>query len=137
MSFAVDYYSEALKLNPYNTQALFNRALAYYQLKKPRKAVLDLNQLLELNAKDAEAYELRAELHASIEHFDEALSDYSQSIIIQPTVNRYLNRALLQASLNQFPLALQDIDQAIHLNPTDPAAQTTKADILMAMGYVG
>ncbi len=137
LSVAIDYYTEALKLNDKNQQALFNRALAYYQLEKPRKAIFDLNQLLALNTKDAEALELRAELHATLNQFDKALTDYSHSILIQPSVNRYLNRALLQADQKQFDLALQDIDEAIHLNPADAASHTVKADVLMAMGQVG
>lgn len=137
LSFAVDYYTEALKLDEKNPSILFNRALAYYLLNKPHKAIFDLNRLLELSPADAEAFELRAELRIEVNNVEEALADYSQAILLQPNVNRYLNRALLQAQQGQFILALQDVDMAIHLNPTDAATQTVKADILFAQGKVG
>ncbi|HVK05459.1 MAG TPA: tetratricopeptide repeat protein, partial [Armatimonadaceae bacterium] len=53
---AVDINTKAIQRNPKDTNALFNRGVAYYNLKQYDKAAADYGQVIALKPDDAEAY---------------------------------------------------------------------------------
>jgi tetratricopeptide (TPR) repeat protein len=60
---AIKDWSEALKINPKDATALFNRSAAYAAAKDFDKALQDLDATIQLSPKDPDAYELRADLY--------------------------------------------------------------------------
>lgn len=77
---AVEVYTSILTKTPNNTDALFNRAAAYSELKKTNEAIIDLNQCIELNRKDANVYYLRGALLIGLNKFDDGCKDITVAI---------------------------------------------------------
>jgi tetratricopeptide (TPR) repeat protein len=80
----------------------------------------DYNQAIELNPKDAEAYNNRGVLkQTNIHDIQGALADYNKAIELNPQhAYAYYNRGLIKGyNLNDKTGALADYNQAIDLNP--------------------
>jgi tetratricopeptide (TPR) repeat protein len=90
-------------------------------MKEADKALADYNKALELNPKDAVAYNNRGLVHHERGELDKALADYSMAITLDPTnPTFYENRALILAAKGLTPKAAEDYKKALKLT-TDEA----------------
>ena len=82
---AIDCFSEYLKVNPRDADALHYRALCYYAVSEYIAAFADVNEAIRRrNRKSASSmddlYHTRAMFYAAIENYDEALKDYARAL---------------------------------------------------------
>lgn len=66
----------------------YNRALLLTVLKRPAEAVEALDQTIELDDEDAQAYELRGKLLRDLQRFDEAYRDLTKAMEHDPSLIR-------------------------------------------------
>jgi len=74
---AIDYYTETIFQNPYHTNAIYNRGLAYYTQEKYNKALHDFDALIAINPDDTQAFEQRARVKFLLDDPEGAYLDYS------------------------------------------------------------
>jgi tetratricopeptide (TPR) repeat protein len=117
---AVQQLSRAIALKPKYTTAYYVRAIINDLLGNYPSALVDFNQVIALDPKNANAYNHRGVLkHTKLNDSQGALADYNQVITLDPKLaNAYSNRGVLKAEkLNDSQGALADYDQAIALSP--------------------
>ncbi|MEP7293768.1 MAG: hypothetical protein ABI835_18415, partial [Chloroflexota bacterium] len=68
----------------------------------------------------AALYALRGQIEANQTLYDAALEDYTQSVTLEPTPERFFNRGLLYQVQNNVEAALSDFSDAIALDGTNP-----------------
>lgn len=119
-SRAVRDFSEALKLNPEDSNAYSNRGLANFYLGARTQAIDDYNQALRLDPGLAKAYKNRGFTRWLEQDIRGAMLDLKQAITIDPTyVPAYQTRGRLQFQQGEMAEALADYDQALKFKPKD------------------
>jgi tetratricopeptide (TPR) repeat protein/S1-C subfamily serine protease len=94
-----------------------------------RQAIQEFSKGIRLNSKYEPAYFMRAITYEQVKEVQLALTDYNQSILLNPTnPSAYHNRALLkQTNLNDVQGALADYNQTILLDSNNAAAYNNRA----------
>lgn len=81
---AVNYYSEAIKLNGKNATYYSNRAAAYLQLGCFQKAEEDCNRAISLDKKNVKAYLRRGTSRESLLFYKDAAQDFKHALVLEP-----------------------------------------------------
>jgi len=116
-------FSEALKVNPQATDALYNRGAAYALLGQPDYALADFAHLLDLAPKDPDTLYYRAQIYMSQGKREAALADLSGVLAGHPEdIDSRMQRAGLSIMLGRNEDAIADLDQLLQKEPTSPAA---------------
>ncbi len=117
---AVEYFSEAIRIDPRFVLAYYNRGIAWQALGSEQRAIDDYTQALRLEPYLADAYGSRGTAYENLGQFERAIKDYSEAIRLAPKVaQNYANRASALGKLGRFPLAIRDYDKALQLEPRD------------------
>jgi len=74
---AIKFYSKAIEENQINSEAFFNRGMAYHDLGMFIKAIKDFTTAIKLNSRFSEAYKNRALSYYSLNENKKALEDYN------------------------------------------------------------
>jgi len=134
MESAAELYAVAFEADQQNTKALYNLALANFNLTNYGKAEVALDKLLQLTPNDTAAFELlghtllnRGKAERAVECFDIVLQ-------AKATDARYVNRALAKIAIRHTDEALNDLDMALQLNPQNFEACLGKGITLMELG---
>jgi len=131
---AIDYYTEAILKDPYHTNALYNRGLAYYTQEKYNKALYDFDQVIDISPDDVQAFEQRARVKFLLNDPEGAYLDYSYALEQSPSSILFVNRGMASSMLENYSKALKDYDDALEKNPSDAEAYVNKGDIFFATG---
>jgi len=108
LSKAQSIFNEFIRNNPKLAGGYTNLALVYFKKSKYVKSLKQANKALELNPKQAQALNLRAQLYVLDGKIHKAKKDYIQSVTIKPKyINAQYNLALL------YDIYLQEIEPAI------------------------
>ena len=75
--------NEWIQENPANSNAYFERHLAWMKIGEPRRALADLNKVIELDP-EAVAYRSRGEVYRHLGQYDKALEDFERAEAINP-----------------------------------------------------
>jgi serine/threonine protein kinase len=137
---AVEFFSQAIKFDPKNASAFFNRGLALSNIadnksgaareKQLNSAIQDYNQAININPNYATAYNSRGSLYLRLGNNEQAIQDYSQAINISPNYAlAYKNRGDLYRKLDNHQQAIQDYSQAINFYPNYAAAYKNRGDL--------
>ncbi|NNN04388.1 MAG: tetratricopeptide repeat protein [Elusimicrobia bacterium] len=119
---AVAAYDRAADLG-LPVKALPRRAKAWEALKKPQKALADLDAALKLQPDSTDLLVARGELEARLKHDVEALADLTRAARLAPKDAPVLvARASFYASRGKSELAQADFDSAIEADPDDADA---------------
>ena len=117
-------FTDAIKSNPRDAEAYFNRALVYHSKPDPDydKAIADYTRALELDTRLEGAYNNRGNAYAERPKpdYDLALSDYNSAIKQSSDLAvAYNNRGnVYKNKLNpDYELAIADYDHSLKLNP--------------------
>ncbi|GMJ12920.1 ARABIDOPSIS THALIANA TRANSLOCON AT THE OUTER MEMBRANE OF CHLOROPLASTS 64-V, outer membrane 64 [Hibiscus trionum] len=89
---AVNYYTEAIKLNGTNATYYNNRAAAYLELGCFQQAEEDCNKAISLDKKNVKAYLRRGTARESLLCYKEALQDFKHALVLEPQ-NKVANLA--------------------------------------------
>ena len=117
-------------------QNLFYPISKYYRAIGEGRTLTYLNDRLERNPKDSEAWMLRGNFYDdSPGGSGKALVDYSIAIILDPTyADAYVERSSTHHDRGEHQLAFEDADEAIRLNPDIALAYVNRAAALAALG---
>lgn len=88
---AIADYSEAIRLDPTDAIAYFNRGNDWLNKKHFDKAIADYNQAIRLNPTDADAYFNRGLIWEYKKEYDKANGDYSEAIRLDPQLSAAYN----------------------------------------------
>ena len=120
---AIEYYSQAIRLDPGYSAAYYNRGLAYHDLKQYRRSIQDYNEAIRLDPEFTSAYNNRGNAFSDLQHYQWALNDYNQALQLDPTYSpAYNNRGNVYSELKQHSRAIEDHTKAIRLDPQNAVA---------------
>lgn len=124
---AIEYLSQAIRLDPTQAGVYYMRAFGYFGLKQFDRAIADFNQAIRLVPNFSEGYNIRGAVYGEMNQWSRAIADYNQAISLNPNfAPAYNGRAIAYFNLNQFSRAIADFDQVIHLNPNDEGAYISR-----------
>ena len=81
---ALNYYTEAIKLNGMNATYYCNRAAAYLKLACFQQAEEDCNNAILIDKKNVKAYLRRGAARESLLRYKEALEDFKHAQVLEP-----------------------------------------------------
>ena len=120
---AIAKYDKAIKLDPSNVKAYFNRGLAkadssggWRHTTDYRSAITDYDKAIELRPNDAEAYLSRGTAKSALGYRQHAVADYNKAIELDPeNAKAYNNRGTARYALGDEKCAVLDFERAIEL----------------------
>ncbi len=119
---AFEDYDEALKIAPDYYTAIYNRGSLNLNLGKPKEAMVDLNQAIEVNPSNA-AYNSRGLAKSLLGDYQGAIVDFNEAVLLDPNdENAYYNRGVANINLENYKLAIPDLTKAIETQSTNPDA---------------
>jgi len=111
-------YSQILKFEPKNVDALCLLGLAYGELKRSAEAVEFLRKATRLAPKHAVAHNFLGGALKELGRADEALASFDRAISHRPDLmDAYVNRADLLMALNRPAEAVETYDRALSIHP--------------------
>ncbi len=118
---AIDLCNQAmgLTLNPSLASAVFMTCGDAYAGKKDwDHALLDYDETIKIDPKNADAWVNRGNTYGHKEQHDRSIQNYDEAIRLNPNLEEaYSNRALQYLALKNVDKALPDLTEAIRLNP--------------------
>jgi tetratricopeptide (TPR) repeat protein len=81
---AVDEYSEAVKLNPENSDVHFNLGWALMESKRYIEALVPLKKSIRLNPKNTDAYYSLGWVYGELKRYEEAVVALEETLLIDP-----------------------------------------------------
>ena len=106
---AIDYFTEAIRLNPNNLFAFLNRAYSKHEIKDIAGAWDDLNIALEIDPNNGIAFYNRAIVNWKLGHQLSSIKDYSKAINKNIKLkNAYAIRGILKSNIGDAEGACAD-----------------------------
>jgi len=114
---AVDYFNNALKLNPKSIEALYSLALFYQNTGEYNKAIERYTTLLQIDPKYKYAHYNLGYIHlVYLQTYDVAVENFTNAIICDPTYfEAYYNRGYCYELLGNVVFARKDYEQALKI----------------------
>ena len=94
---AIDDYSEAVRLNPKDPEAPFNRGMAYLRTDKYDLAARDFTEVISLQPKNADAYVYRGIIRVYQNREKEAEADFQKAFQIDPALKKKIQPIIDEA----------------------------------------
>jgi tetratricopeptide (TPR) repeat protein len=110
---AILYYSEAIERDKTHSEALYNRAMAYFSQQKYYLCSLDLDEFLRLYPHDRDALERRGNAALMLKKYDESVNFYTRAIQIASSTRLLTNRGLAALESGDPEYALKDFKEAL------------------------
>jgi len=118
---AVDDYTTAITLNPFDPFPYNNRALAYEDLGKTELAIEGYTKAINLDASFFNAWNNRGIALGKTGRYMEAIEDFTAALRVTPSSSSaYLNRGYALLALERPGEALKDFTKADSLTPGSP-----------------
>lgn len=132
---AIANISEAIKLNPNNSNAYKNRGVAYMRKEDFDKAMADFNKAIELNPQNEAAFYSRGLVHMRTGFIDRAIADCNKTIELNPKhALAYNNRGSFYGRKGLLNKAIADLNQSIELDPSLSAAYRNRSIAYKKLG---
>jgi len=115
----VEFYSQAIKLNPKYAEAYNYRGLAYFEKNFYEMAVSDYYKAITLEPDNAKPYNNLGNYYATVKKdYDRALREYDKAITLSPNDARiYSNRGFAYDRKKDPENAVKDYNKALELDP--------------------
>ena len=111
---SIDEFNRALKADPKDQKALYNRALAFGLLEDYKTAKEDLSKCIEMSPSNAQAFYSRGYWSELSGEFTEAMKDYEQAILLNPKIyDAYLGIAHIHQLEKNDEKACEALSRAI------------------------
>lgn len=120
-SEAVASYDKVIASDSKNVDAYLGRARANQMMPDgTRRSIEDCDKAIELNPKNAAAFDLRGTDYLIISDHNKALKDFDSAVQLDPkNPTRYVIRGNAYHNLKRFSEALKDYDRAFELRPSE------------------
>jgi tetratricopeptide (TPR) repeat protein len=103
--------------------------------KKPERAIDLFTQALEVSPHRPEIWLHRGDARVKQGDHDGAISDYTESLRLEPSARTHLHRARARRAKKLFDLALVDLAACVELDPDfEAAAEKERIKVRSAMG---
>lgn len=113
----------------------WNQAQNYIKDSKFDKALKLLDQILEVNPKNANVLSERAVVFFHLGNKERALKELDYCVLLEPTnPYRYSSRAYIKASLKDISGAIEDYEKCVQLDPDDAIAYNNMGLLLESQG---
>ena len=121
---AIDYYNNALNINPQSAEAYYNLALFYQNTEQIQEAIDTYDKLLKIEPSNQYAiYNLGFINLVYLKEFEKAVHYFTQAINIdQEYFDAYFNRGYAQELLGNYNEARWDYQKALELKTNYPKA---------------
>ncbi|MBW7998514.1 MAG: tetratricopeptide repeat protein [Candidatus Glassbacteria bacterium] len=127
---AIEYFGQAIRIDPGYPAAYNGRGIAYDDLKQHQRAIEDYDQAIQLDPDDATAYVNRGATNNNLKQYRRAIEDLDQAIQIDPDIaSAYNNRGNAYKNLKQYRRAIEDLDVAIRLDPSLAGAYNNRGSV--------
>jgi tetratricopeptide (TPR) repeat protein len=114
---ALKLFTKSIDILDNNYLALANRASCYVILGDYKKALTDINKVLQIKTENFQSYNTRMYLKIQLKDYKGALSDINKAIELKPNNPGYfIDRGHLQTILGDSILAMKDFEKAITLD---------------------
>jgi lipoprotein NlpI len=132
---AISAFNQAIKIDPKDPAAYYNRALALSLQYKLREAIADCDKAIQLAPKYKEAFYERGTLRGREGDFDAAIRDFSRVLELDSAyASAYYNRGHAKYFKGDLEGALADINQSIALDPNPAYSYFIRGLIQHAQG---
>ena len=122
---ALDRFSSAIKLNPYNSDFFYGRSQAWYYLNRMAEAESDVLKAIKLAEGQADYHNFAGTVlfklnkrKESLQHFTIALNSFNSTDVSVKAANIYFNRANLHLAMKNYNEAILDFSEAIQIDPS-------------------
>lgn len=133
---ALQFYNQAIRLDPNFADALGNRGMAYAAQGKFALALADCNKAIQLNPNNTVLYFFRGSVYFQQKKFAQAIADINK--VIQKFPNEepllYAMRGMAFADQGDSKRAITDYSKAISLDPKNAVAHYSLATIYADRG---
>jgi tetratricopeptide (TPR) repeat protein len=135
---AITAYQKAIQLNPYNTYARNNLAVAYVDLGENIKAVDICKQAIQQKPKNSEGYVILGAVYRQSGQFEDAKDCYQTACRLDPkAVIHWINLGDIFTDQQRNKEALRAYLKASRLTPDDPQVWKKIGDSYLNMNRVG
>ncbi len=132
---AIADYNEAIRLNPKDAHAYFNRAIAYGKKGNYDQAIADLTEAIRLNPKYTQAYINRGIAYEYKGEIDKTIADWTEAIRLDPKNTwAYNHRGNAYAGKGDYDKAIADHTKIIHLDPKSACAYNNRGNAYAGKG---
>ena len=119
---AIVEYDEAIRLDPQDADAYYNRGLAYGDLFKYQGAIEDYDEAIRLEPRTFIVYYYRGIAYHALGQLERAIQDLNEAIRLDPKYAlAYSARGTSYRHLGEYQRAIEDYDDAIRLDPQQRA----------------
>ena len=117
---AIEDFTESLKQEPYNLNALLNRSSAWAKKGEYDKAIADCNEIIRLKNDFSSAWSYRGAAWYNKGEYDKAIEDLNRALFLEPNdVNAWEVRGDAFLKKKKFDKAITDYKEAYRLSPAD------------------
>ena len=135
---AIKEYDQAIKLDPQNADAYFNRGVANFKLEQYKWAIADFDHVIKIDPKNSEAYKTRGIIKCELEQYEQAIADYDDAIEINPEYAEvYFNLGNAKNKLKQYEQAIADYNRAIEIDPEYAEAYNNRGNTKLELKQYG
>jgi tetratricopeptide (TPR) repeat protein len=106
----------------------------YSAIGEVEKAIQSMNKAINLDSQDPELFYWRARFFEETNEVRKAEIDYTQSLVLDSTIDRFFNRASFYERTNNYEKALDDYSQAISYEKENPSWYNERANCYIAKG---
>ncbi len=132
---AIEYLTNAIKLQPDYAMAYNNRGIAYTNLRQQQWAIEDFDEAIRLQPDLAMAHCNRGAAYGNIGQYQRAIEDLNEAIRLKPDyAMAYDNRGLAYFNLDQRLRAIEEFNEAIRLKPDLVDAYNHRAVTYLLLG---
>lgn len=140
---AIQYFNEAIKLNPNNSKFFQNRAYAYSNIDSLKKAKQNYIQAIKLFPNSAELHRLCGQIEYKLGNDSTAYDNFSKAIkLVYPNSfnkthsNYFMNRGNILLKQKRYKNAIKDYTKAIYLNPSFYGNYNNRAIAFYRLGEI-
>jgi hypothetical protein len=127
---AFEHYDEAIRLNPKNPEAFYNRGVAFGQTAQYDRALADLNEAIRLKPNDPDYFTNRGSAHYRTGERDKAIADYDEAIRLNPKhAIAFTLRATIMATENNEPATIMATEDNEPARASDTSGQTQSTSV--------
>jgi tetratricopeptide (TPR) repeat protein len=115
---AIDDYTEAIKLDPFNKDAYAGRIKCYCRINKNNAALKDCNEMIRIDPYDVRGYFMRGETYGIfMNDHAKGLADLNKAMKMSPDASVYITRGRVYLLMKAYDKAISDLTEGLRLGP--------------------